>query len=80
MRELAEMAVACQSERWNHTAALQAMLANVHRDPKKGRLLQPADFHPLLRAKRQRGAATASPPKGDIQMLKAVFVDRRPHE
>jgi hypothetical protein len=75
MRELADMAVACQSERWNHTAALEATLANIHRDPKKGRMLQPVDFHPLLKT---RIARSGPPLKGDIQMLKTLFVDRRP--
>jgi hypothetical protein len=71
------MAQACQCERWNHTAALQAMLANVHRDPKKGRLFRPAEFHPMVKA---RNARTGPPLQGDIQMLKTLFVDRRPHE
>jgi hypothetical protein len=69
------MTRACQSERWNHTAAQLAMLANVHRDPKKGRIAKAADFHPLLKT---RATPNAPPLKGDIGMLKTVFVDRRP--
>jgi len=75
LRQLVEMAQARQAERWNHTAAILAMLANVNRDPKKGRALKPADFHPLLKSKSH---ADASPPlKGDIRMLKTLFIDRR---
>ncbi len=55
-------------EAWNHTAAVLAMLANVNRDPKKGRALTPRDFHPM--------AAKGEEPvfKGDVKMLK-MFVD-----
>jgi hypothetical protein len=67
------MAQARQQEAWNHTAALLAMLANVNRDPKKGRALRPADFHPIP-ARRPPEPATL---KGDIGMLKKVFVDRQ---
>ncbi len=50
LRELVAMADGRAREAWNHTSALLAMLANVHRDRKK-RPLQPADFHPYTRAK-----------------------------
>jgi hypothetical protein len=65
------MTEARQQDGWNHTAALLAMLANVNRDPKKTRAYKPADFHPMQVAKR-----TAAPPlKGEIGMLKTVFID-----
>ena len=31
---------------WGHTAAVLAMLANCHRDPKKTRAFRPSDFDP----------------------------------
>ncbi len=65
------MAEGRQNEQWNHTAALLAMLANVNRDPKKGRAFQPNDFHPH----RHRPKASDKPLKGNIRMLKTVFVD-----
>jgi hypothetical protein len=68
------MAQSRQTENWNHTAALLAMLANVHRDPKKGRALKPSDFHPVPKPKTK---AEQPPIKGDIRMLKTLFVDRR---
>ena len=65
------MAESRQQDAWNHTAVLLAMLANVNRDPKKSRAYKPADFHPIQVTKRPAGP----PLKGDIGMLKTVFVD-----
>jgi len=36
-------------DRWSRTAQLCAVIANCHRDPKKGRPLKPADFDPFDR-------------------------------
>ena len=41
---------------WNHTSSVLAMLANVNRDPRKGRSAKPADFNPHTQPK-----ATALP-------------------
>ena len=67
------MTHARQRDGWNHTASVLAMLANVNRDPKKGRAFKPADFHPIPVVRR---AESLPPLKGDIGMLKTVFVDR----
>lgn len=61
------MAEARSRERWARTAALMALTANCHRDPKKTRLFQPADFDP------HRGRKDAPPAKTGIDALK-VFV------
>lgn len=58
-------------ESWNHTAALLALLANVHRDPRKGRALGPADFHPMRKTPARKPAVL----KGSVELLKTVFVD-----
>ena len=71
LRELLAMAEGRIRENWNHTSAMLALLSNVHRDPKKGRALRPADFHPLL----ARAKDKAPPLKADIGLLKTVFVD-----
>ena len=71
------MAQARQEDNWNHTAAVMALIANVNRDPKRGRALKPADFHPALPGRRERTGPPA-PLKGDIAMLKTVFVDNAP--
>ena len=72
MRELVWMAEARGRDRWNHTASVMALIANVNRDPKKSKLLKPADFHPHVTAK----AKHAKLPKADITLLKTVFVDK----
>ena len=64
------MAEGRQREAWTHTAALLALLANCHRDPKRSRAFTIADFHPL--------AEPARPvPRCDISILKAIFIDGR---
>ncbi len=58
-------------EAWQHTSAILATLANIHRDPKKrSRPFSSNDFNPLVQL------AERKPIKGDIQILKQVFVDR----
>ena len=74
LRELIDMAQARQHADWNRTAALMALIANVNRDPKRGRAMKPADFHPMLEIRREK----ARPLRGNIRMLKAVFVDQQP--
>jgi hypothetical protein len=59
-------------ETWNHTAALLAMLANAHHDPKKKpQPFKPADFHPF--GKRQSESSSMKL-KAPITVLKTVFV------
>ncbi len=64
------MAEGRSREAWNHTAAVMAILANVHRDPKKHGPYGADDFHPY----RTRGRE-AVPKTKDLSILKAVFVD-----
>jgi hypothetical protein len=64
------MAEGKQREAWNHTAALLALLANCHRDPRRSRAFAVTDFHPLVEP------APPAPPC-DISILKTVFVDNR---
>lgn len=64
------MAEGRTQENWNHTSAVLAMVANVNRDPKKGRALRPADFHPLATAHPE-----PPPPKAPVSLLKRIFVD-----
>jgi hypothetical protein len=64
------MAEGRQREAWNHTAALMALLANCHRDPKRSRAFRPDDFHPMAGPPRP-------PPQTDISVLKTVFIDHR---
>lgn len=52
---------------WSHTSAVLAMLANVNRDPKKGKAFTSADFNPHARKQEARVRANMS-------VLKDVFV------
>jgi len=70
------MADAASRDRWQHTASLMALLANCHRDPKKSRAFRPKDFHPFEKSRRRLSGQ--KPPKAGIEVLKQVFVDRRP--
>jgi len=64
------MAEAASEQRWAHTSAILALLANIHRDHKKSRAFAPADFNPHCRPKKTPIA------KVGIGVLKQVFVDR----
>lgn len=74
LRELVWMSEGRSREGWNHTAAVLAMLANVNRDPKKGRPLKLADFHPMHEA----AAPAQQLPKVEVSLLKTIFVENRP--
>ena len=47
MRELVWMAGARQKATWTLGSSVMALLANLHRDPKKGRKWSPRDFNPF---------------------------------
>ena len=72
LRELVWMAEARCREAWNHTSAVLALLANIHRDPKKGKAFKPSDFNPY-EVKRGQGVPLRA---GNIGLLKQVFVRR----
>jgi hypothetical protein len=67
------MAEARSQERWNHTAALLALIANCHRDPHLRKAYEPADFLPG-----RAGRDEVLP--ADLSVLRSVFVDRLPLE
>ena len=70
------MAEARSRENWTHTAAILALEANCHRDPKKAKPFTPADFNPHELANKRRPLVRTK----DLGLLKQVFVDReRPH-
>jgi hypothetical protein len=56
-----------QRHDWSIASAVMALVANIHRDPKRSRRLNPSDFDPF--AKRQR------PIKVGVSVLKDVFID-----
>ena len=71
LRELFAMAEGRTRESWNHTSVVLALLANVHRDPRRrSDPFMPAEFHPYERPR------AAEPLKADITLLRDVFVPR----
>jgi hypothetical protein len=69
------MAQAAARERWAHTSAVLALLANCNRDPKKTRAFKPSDFDPY--AGSQAPAQAIEVGKDNIGTLKAAFVGRK---
>lgn len=56
---------------WGHTSCVLAMVANVHRDPKKGRAMRPADFNPYVEG---RGGGRGIPVTPDnMEVLKRLM-------
>ena len=64
------MADGARSERWDHTAVLRADLCNQWRE----KPVSPIVFHPYVKRKKK---PEAKPIKGNIEILKYLFVDRR---
>jgi hypothetical protein len=57
---------------WMHTAQLCALIANCHRDPKKGRPYKPEDFDPYRRRTSQEVIEVTSE---NIGVLKEAFLN-----
>lgn len=43
----------CRND-WAHTSAMMALLANIHRDPKRSKVFSPSDFDPYAVAKKKQ--------------------------
>jgi hypothetical protein len=71
--EVVWWADARRRDEWQHTSALLAMFANVHRNPKKKpQPFTPAEFNPLADERKKPVKA-----KTGVRTLKTIFVDRR---
>jgi len=68
------MAEGSGRERWAHTSAVMALIANVNRDPKKGRAFRPSDFDPYARQDR-RSRKVAD--KQSLALLKEALEARK---
>lgn len=68
------LAEAKSRDAWGHTAAVMALLANCHRDPRKRkRAFRPGDFDPYAREARKE--PVIHKPKDEVfRLLKAAFV------
>ena len=58
-------------DEWGRTAALLALIANVNRDPRRGRAFRPSDFNPYEVRRRTGVPITAA----NIGLLKRIFVE-----
>ena len=70
------MAEARGRENWAHTSAILALIANVHRDPKKTRAFRPSDFDPYERQHCGRGEVIEVT-CDNIETLKQAFTTGR---
>jgi hypothetical protein len=61
-----------QRHDWSIAASVMAVLANLHRDPKRSCRLKPSDFDPFA-----KHPPTHRPVKADVSVLKDVFIDRK---
>ena len=67
------MAQERQRDQWAHTSLVLSVIANIHRDPKKGHRFTADDFNPLSTRKR-------SSLRTGVGILKRIFVDNRKEE
>jgi len=61
-----------RQDRWQHTSNLMALIANVNRDPKKGRPFRPSDFNPTLSKTSRPDVIVVT--KENISLLKHAFL------
>lgn len=66
------MADSRERSEWARASALMALIANAHRDPRKGRAFKPSDFDPFARTNTSKPAIQA-----DVSVLKDVFINGR---
>ncbi|HOQ06142.1 MAG TPA: hypothetical protein PLX18_12700 [Anaerohalosphaeraceae bacterium] len=58
---------------WAHTSSIMALIANVNRDPKKGRVFTPDDFNPYARKKTDRVIEIS---KSNIGLMRRAFTGK----
>jgi hypothetical protein len=59
---------------WAHTSSLMALIANVNRDPKKGRAYKPKDFDPYARL---RPGSRKQASQGDLAILREMLESQK---
>ena len=69
------MAEARQRHDWSIASSVMALLASVHRDPKKRRAFKPSDFDPFTRK-----SDSGQPIPADVRVLKDVFIRKQRHD
>ena len=66
------MAEGRAKEAWDHTSVVLAMLANTHRDPKKGKAFEPDDFNPYSEKTSRPDVIVVN--KENVSLLKHAFL------
>lgn len=66
------MAEGRAKETWQHTSALMALIANAHRDPKKGKVFEPDDFNPYV----SRSLDAVVITKENVDVLRSAFLGK----
>jgi len=69
------MAEGRSTEMWNHTSSILALVANVNRDPKKGRAFTPADFNPFFEKTSRPDVIVVT--KENVSYLKQAFLGEK---
>jgi len=64
LRQLLWMVEGHGREQWAHTSVICALIANTHRDPRKGRSFSPDDFNPYANPRARRSDGTSG--GGDV--------------
>jgi hypothetical protein len=67
------MAEGNSQSQWATASLICAIIANAHRDPKKSRPFNPADFNPHLDSKKERRRSAFVITKGNMGVLKDAF-------
>ena len=70
------MAEGLGRQRWSHTSALMALIANANRDPKKHRAFRPSDFDPYTKTDRWKTVAD----KESLGLLREALEARKGHQ
>ena len=69
------MAEARVRDQWARTSSVMALIANTHRDPRKGKPFKPSDFAPGSAGSGNDGENQA-PPRVGVEVLRQVFLPR----
>lgn len=65
------MSEAATRKNWDVASSIMALVANLHRDPKKARPAKPSDFHPYYA---QRDEPIKLPKRQAYDILKRTFI------
>jgi len=74
LRDLVRMHTGFRRDRWGRSASVMSLIANCHKDPKKGRAFDASDFTPadVRVVTRRPGAIPLTP--STLRAMKKLFV------